>query len=118
MATAERARLLGELEPAERRALLARMSDRQRRALRTHWRLWAHRGQLPPESGNWLFFAPRDGMRVLDKSSGQEIRYHAGWKSAVRPAAPAGGATVDAEARAAIAALLEALTAAGVFAPA
>lgn len=48
----DRAAWLATLDPAMRRAALARMSDRQRRLLRTHWRLWAHDGQLPP-GGNW-----------------------------------------------------------------
>ena len=57
----DRAAFLTGLEPDERRAALARMSDRQRRALRTHWRLWAHPGQLPPagEWHGWLIMAGR-----------------------------------------------------------
>ena len=35
------------------RALLEEMSERERHALRSHWRLWAHQGQLPPD-GDWL----------------------------------------------------------------
>lgn len=49
----ERAAYLLRQPPAERRALLARLSERERKALRTHWRLWAHGGQLAPE-GDWL----------------------------------------------------------------
>jgi hypothetical protein len=58
---AERAALLDGLEREEQRGLLARMSDRQRRSLRTHWRLWAHEGQLPPggEWHAWLILAGR-----------------------------------------------------------
>lgn len=61
MAGNERAAWLATLDPADRRAALARMSDRQRRLLRTHWRLWAHDGQLPPEGSwhAWLIMAGR-----------------------------------------------------------
>lgn len=49
------------LEPEDRRVVLALLDDRQRRSLRTHWRLWAHPGQLPPESDwqAWLILAGR-----------------------------------------------------------
>ncbi len=70
------------------------------------------------EAGNWLFVAPRDGMSVLDRSSGQRILYLDGWQRAVPPAEPTGGTTADAEARTAIAGLIEALRVAGVFASA
>jgi hypothetical protein len=59
---------------------------------------------------------PREGLRVLDRSSGQEIRYRGGWQRPATPAAPSGGTTVDAEARAAIADLVAALIAAGLLA--
>ncbi len=67
------------------------------------------------QSGNWLFFAPRDGIRLLNRSSGQEIRYHGSWKIAARPTAPTGGTTIDTEARATITALIASLTIAGVI---
>ncbi len=67
------------------------------------------------QSGNWLFFAPRDGMRVLNRATGQEVRYHGSWKIANRPALPTGGTTVDMEARSAISALIASLTTAGVI---
>ena len=65
------------------------------------------------QAGNWLFAVPRDGMKLLNRASGQEIRYSGGWKAASRPSAPSGGAVIDSEARSAIAALLGALTTAG-----
>lgn len=67
------------------------------------------------QGGNWLFFDPRDGMKLLDRSSGQEIRFHGSWQIAARPTAPSGGTTIDSEARNAIAALLGALTTAGII---
>jgi hypothetical protein len=67
------------------------------------------------QGGDWLYVEPRDGMRLLDRSSGQEIRYFASWQVAAVPADPEGGGVVDAEARAAIQALVAALRIAGVF---
>lgn len=66
------------------------------------------------QSGNWLFASPRDGMKLLNRATGQELRYHGGWKMAARPASPSGGAIIDAEARSAIAAIMTALTIAGI----
>lgn len=66
------------------------------------------------QAGNWLFSAPFDGMRLLDRSSGQEIRHIGQWTIPQRPAVPTGGATVDTEARAAIAAIVASLTDAGI----
>lgn len=67
------------------------------------------------QAGQWLFTPPRDGLRVLDRTTGQEKRYHGGWKAPTAPSAPAGGTTIDAEARAAIADLVAKLREAGVF---
>lgn len=67
------------------------------------------------QSGNWLFLLPRDGMRILDRSCGQEVRYAGGWQRPVKPANPAGGSTVDNEARVAIMQLILALCTAGIF---
>lgn len=66
------------------------------------------------QAGNWLFATPRDGMKLLNRATGQETRYSNGWKAAVRPAAVTGGTTVDTEARVAIASLMTALTTAGI----
>ena len=55
-------------------------------------------------------------MRLLDRSTGQDIRYRGGWQRAEAPPAAEGGATVDSEARAAIAGLVAALVAGGILA--
>ena len=68
------------------------------------------------QAGGWIFAAPRDGMRVLDCATGQEIFYRGGWQRPATPSEPTGGATIDAEARAAIAELIEVLIASGVLA--
>lgn len=67
------------------------------------------------QSGNWLFAAANDGMRILDRSSGQERRYWGGWIAPNAPNAPSGGTIVDSEARAVLATLIEKLRDAGIF---
>jgi hypothetical protein len=88
-------------------------------------------------AGGWRFIAPFEGLSVLENSSGEQATFRAGaWeKGHVRAAKlsvggnqvvgaqlaavadPAGGATVDAEARAAIAAILGRLRQHGLIAP-
>jgi hypothetical protein len=79
---------------------------------------WAdHAGALASyQAGDWVFVVPRDGLRVLDKLTGQAILYRDGWQRPATPPEPAGGATVDAEARLAIADLVEVLIASGILA--
>lgn len=67
------------------------------------------------QAGNWLFVAPRDGMRLLDRSTGQERRFFGTWKIAEEPVEPTGGSIVDAEARVAILQLIVALKVAGIY---
>lgn len=69
------------------------------------------------QAGNWLFVAPRDGMRLLNRATGQEIRHFGIWRTPIRPLAALGGALVDSEARAAISAIMATLESAGVIAP-
>ena len=70
------------------------------------------------QGGGWLFVAPRDGLRVLNRATGQDMRFSGAWKVPTRPAAPSGGAVIDAEARASLAAILTALESAGMIPPA
>ncbi|MGH6786105.1 MAG: DUF2793 domain-containing protein [Novosphingobium sp.] len=70
------------------------------------------------QGGSWLFVAPRDGLRVLDRVTGQDLRYVGTWQNPAAPALPSGGTVVDAEARGAIAAVVACLRAAGLIAPA
>lgn len=65
--------------------------------------------------GNWLFLDPRDGFAVLNRATGQILRFHGGWIAPAAPTLPSGGATVDSEVRAALAGLLDALIEAGIF---
>jgi hypothetical protein len=64
----------------------------------------------------WRFIAAQEGMRVFDRSAQCFRLYLGSWRKAAIPASPSGGAVIDAEARAAIAELAEALTSVGVFA--
>jgi hypothetical protein len=76
-----------------------------------------HPGELASfQAGGWLFAMPRDGMRVLDISTGQDIRFLDGWQRPDTPAAPTGGTTVDTQARTAIAELIAALITGGLLA--
>ena len=68
------------------------------------------------QSGEWLFQAPRDGLQVLSRQTGQRFDYRGGWRKAARPANPSGGSTIDSEVRAVLVNLLESLATAGIFA--
>lgn len=80
---------------------------------------WTGRtGQLAArQSGQWLFFLPRDGLRLLNRANGQFRHFLSSWKTPARPALPTGGTVIDTEARTAIAAILATLTTAGVTSP-
>jgi hypothetical protein len=67
------------------------------------------------QAGNWLFVAPCDGLRLVDRSTGQERRFLGTWRIAEEAAEPTGGSIVDAEARAAILQLIAALKMAGIY---
>ncbi|WP_144037969.1 DUF2793 domain-containing protein, partial [Sphingopyxis sp. KK2] len=67
-------------------------------------------------ASGWRFVAPRSGMRTHRLSDGSWLRFDgADWIEPGPVASPAGGATVDAEARAAIAALILALVGHGLL---
>ena len=82
MEAASRLDILLSLDPAERRALLRAMDEGQLRALRTHWRLWAHEGQLPPP-GDW------QGWLILAGRGFGKTRAGAEWVRGVAEADPA-----------------------------
>jgi phage terminase large subunit-like protein len=52
---------LMQLEPAERDAAVEKLTPAMRKLLKPFWRVWAHRGQLPPPDGwhTWLIMAGR-----------------------------------------------------------
>lgn len=61
------------------------------------------------DGAQWSFIAPVPGMTVFDRSSGNMRRFSDTWSTPATIVPPAGGVTVDAEARQAIVALLQAL---------
>ena len=67
------------------------------------------------QAGNWAFASPRDGMRLLDRSTGQDIRFAGEWQRPQAPTTPSGGAMIDTEARDAIGQLIAALIAGGIL---
>ena len=79
---------------------------------------WAGKVGLlaPRQGGNWIFVSPRDGMRLMNRATGQDMRFAGTWQNPAAPASPAGGTVIDDGARTAIAGLITALRAAGIFA--
>lgn len=66
--------------------------------------------------GGWRFIAPRQGMRVLRAADGVWLRCDGSdWIEPASVAVPAGGGVIDTEARAAIAALIDQLSAHGLL---
>lgn len=64
-------------------------------------------------AGNWLFVQPLAGMALLNKATGQQVRFVSAWHHPAKPALPSGGTTIDAEARSTIAAIVAAMIDAG-----
>ena len=67
-------------------------------------------------ASGWRFIAARPGLRVYDRESACFRHYTVSWQRCVVPATPSGGATIDQEARVAIANLLAKLVSAGILA--
>ena len=67
-------------------------------------------------SAGWRFLEPSIGFRVFDKAANGFRHFDGAWQIPAAPAAPIGGATIDAEARAALADILQKLVEAGIFA--
>ena len=50
-----------------------------------------HPGTLASfQSGDWVFADPHDGLRLLEKPTGQDIRYFGTWQRPATPSAPSG----------------------------
>lgn len=66
--------------------------------------------------GSWHFIVPPPGLTIHDQASGQHLHFKDGWQSASLPGQATGGATVDAEARALLAQVIDALAKLGLVA--
>ena len=66
--------------------------------------------------GDWHFVGPQQGIAIFDRAAGHLLVFRDGWELAGAPASPSGGTVIDAEARAAVAALVQALVSIGVLA--
>jgi len=80
---------------------------------------WAgHAGALAGwTGGGWRFVPATEGLSAWVRPAGQLVRYANGaWRRPAAVAAPAGGAVSDAEARAAVAAILSVLRTHGLIA--
>lgn len=67
-------------------------------------------------AGAWHYVPSVAGMRLFDREAGVLLHYDNGWQTATEPAVPDTGSTVDAEVRAALGELIEALRKVGIFA--
>jgi hypothetical protein len=67
-------------------------------------------------AGGWRFIAARPGLRVYDRDGACFRHLTDSWQRSVQPATPAGGSTIDQEARSAIVGIIEKLVAAGILA--
>ena len=63
----------------------------------------------------WQFYMPRPGMRAYNEQTGQYLCYFDVWRTTSEPPSPAGGGTVDVEARASIEAIIDALRNSGII---
>lgn len=67
------------------------------------------------QSGNWLFVAPFDGLRIFNRATHQFAHYSGGWQIPASVIAPSGGTTIDSQTRSALANLISALQTAGIL---
>ncbi|MFN3991015.1 MAG: DUF2793 domain-containing protein [Erythrobacter sp.] len=66
--------------------------------------------------GDWHYITPRTGSLVFDQALGQFVHFDGVWQTASVPSAVVGGAVVDAEARALLAHVIDALAKLGLVA--
>lgn len=78
---------------------------------------WAgHEGEIAVRiAGAWHFVPPAEGIRLFDRGAGHMLVFRSQWISASAPASPSGGTVVDAEVRAGLAALIQAMMAIGIL---
>ena len=66
--------------------------------------------------GSWHFVNPVEGATLYDRAMGQCIHYDGVWHAVTLPAAATGGPTIDTEARALLAQVIDALAELGLVA--
>ncbi len=73
---------------------------------------WAERDQHIAcyQGEQWIFVAASDGMLAFDRATGLRRVFQGGWSTALSAPQITGGTTIDAEARAAIATIVAALS--------
>lgn len=67
--------------------------------------------------GSWHLVPPQNGMRLFDREANHSLFFDSGWRIGTVPTVAAGGTVVDAEARAALLQLTDALRDLGLFGP-
>lgn len=65
------------------------------------------------QQGQWNFLAPFEGLQVFCRSNRVDLRFEGEWKLPIPVTPPAGGLTIDSEARAAIGAIIACLQQSG-----
>lgn len=67
--------------------------------------------------GSWHFVVPTPGLTMYDQANGQHLHFKDEWQSASLPSQATGGTNIDAEARALLAQVIDALIKLGLVAP-
>jgi hypothetical protein len=76
----------------------------------------AHANQIAIKvGGSWHFAEPAEGMMLFDREADQWVWFRSDWQSAAAPTLPTGGSVIDAEARALLATLVQALQSFGLL---
>ena len=65
--------------------------------------------------GEWQYIVPGEGLQVFDRAANQMVVFRSQWRPASAPANPTGGTVIDIEARAAVTALIQALSSVGIL---
>ena len=65
--------------------------------------------------GDWHFVPPAEGTVLFDRSTARKLVFRSQWEQAPAPALPTGGIVIDAQARAAISTVIDALRTLGVL---
>ena len=67
------------------------------------------------QGGQWTFVTPSAGMMLRNQNDGTLLRFDNSWIAQTAPSLPTGGTTIDAEARACLTGIINALSQFGIF---